>query len=47
MMVPPDAATVTLDIKNRLSHVEGSLHRLSAESGLIFSDPKWILLSST
>jgi hypothetical protein len=45
MMVPPDPATVTLDVKNRLSQVEGSLHRLSAEPGLIFSDPRWVLLS--
>jgi hypothetical protein len=42
MMVPPDPATVTLEVKNRLSHVSGSLHRLSTEPGLIFSDPKWV-----
>lgn len=35
----PDLATTTLEVKNRLSHVSGSLHKLAAEPGLIFADP--------
>ena len=44
-MAGPDLATTTLEVKNRLSHVSGSLHKLATEPGIVFADPKWLLLS--
>jgi hypothetical protein len=40
-----DLATTTLEAKNGLCYVSGSLRKLATVPGLIFSDPNWVLLS--
>jgi hypothetical protein len=41
---PQDLAAITMDVKNMLDRVSGSLHAIAVEPGLIFSQPKGTLL---
>lgn len=41
---PQDLAAITMDVKNMLDRVSGSLHAIAVEPGLIFSRPKGTLL---
>jgi hypothetical protein len=42
---PHDRAAVTMDVKNRCDHAAAALHAIATEPGLIFADPKTVLLN--
>jgi hypothetical protein len=41
---PQDLAAITMDVKNMLDRVSGSLHAIAVEPGLIFGQPNGTLL---